>query len=72
MKLLREKIKELSGSFAENYKWKGDFFIAALGSAGSGEMTFSSDVDLVFVVKDIARYKKIENNFQELAGAVKK
>jgi len=70
-KLLKEKIKELSGSFAENYKWKGDFFIAALGSAGSGEMAFSSDVDLVFVVKDILSYKKIENNFQELLALLR-
>ena len=29
-------------------------------------MTFSSDVDLVFVEKDILNYMKIENNFQDL------
>ncbi|RKY93941.1 MAG: hypothetical protein DRQ01_03550, partial [Ignavibacteriae bacterium] len=70
-KLLKEKIKELSGSFAENYKWKDNFFIAALGSAGSGEMTFSSDVDLIFVVKDILSYPKIENNFQDLLALLR-
>ncbi len=70
-KYLKEKIKELSRSFAENYRWKGDFLIAALGSAGSGEMTFSSDVDLVFVVKDILSYKKIENNFQDLLALLR-
>ncbi len=69
--LLRGKIKELSGSFAENYKWKDNFFIAALGSAGSGEMTFSSDVDLVFAVKDIVSYPKIENNFQDLLALLR-
>lgn len=70
-KLLKEKIKELSGSFAENYKWKDNFFIAVLGSAGSGEMTFSSDVDLVFVVKDILSYPKIENDFQDLLALLR-
>jgi len=64
--LLREKINKLSGSFIENYKWKDNFFIAALGSAGSGEMSFNSDVDLVFVVNDILSYQKIESNFQDL------
>jgi glutamate-ammonia-ligase adenylyltransferase len=70
-KIIREKIKGLSGSFVENYKWKNTFFIAALGSAGSGEMTFSSDVDLVFVVKDIVSYPKIENNFQDLLALLR-
>ncbi len=65
-KLIRGKIKERSYSFAANYKWKDDFFIAALGSVGSGEMTFISDVDLVFVVRNIVKYQKIENNFQDL------
>jgi glutamate-ammonia-ligase adenylyltransferase len=70
-KLIREKIKKLSGSFAEDYKWKDDFFIAALGSVGSGEMTFNSDVDMVFVVKDIVSYPKIENNFQDLLALLR-
>jgi len=70
-KIITGKIKKLSGSFAENYKWKDDFFIAALGSVGSGEMTFSSDVDLVFAVKDIVSYPKIENNFQDLLALLR-
>ena len=70
-KILRGKIKEFSNSFAEKYKWKEDFFIAVLGSAGSGEMTFSSDVDLVFVVRDILGFSKIENHFQDLLARLR-
>lgn len=70
-KIIRGKIKELSGSFAANYKWKDDFFIAALGSAGAGEMTFSSDVDLVIAVKEFTSYPKIENNFQDLLAQLR-
>ena len=43
-----------------------NFFIAAMGSFGSSELSFASDIDLVFVVRDIQNYPDIQNDFQRL------
>jgi glutamate-ammonia-ligase adenylyltransferase len=43
-----------------------EYAIAALGSLGAGEMTFASDIDLIFIVDNLDRYPKIQNNFQSL------
>ncbi len=62
---VKNKLKVISNSFLQNYKWKHDLFIAALGSTGSGEMVFNSDIDLIFAAKNINRFKKIEKDFQD-------
>ncbi len=48
-----------------------EFMIAALGSFGSGEMTFSSDIDLIFVVKDLNSYPEVQKDFQILLTKLK-
>ncbi len=53
-KFLHDKIKE------------SDFAIAAMGSLGSDEMTFTSDIDLIFIVNDLNFYPKIQKDFQAL------
>jgi glutamate-ammonia-ligase adenylyltransferase len=43
-----------------------EYAIAALGSFGAGEMTFSSDVDLIFIVDGLNLYPDIHKYFQSL------
>ena len=71
-KAVREKIKSASIEFSKKKNWKNDFLIAALGSTGTGSMTFGSDVDLIFAVKNSGKYPKIQNAFQDLLGILKK
>ena len=52
--------------FVSDKKWQDNFFIAAMGSFGSSELSFASDVDLVFVVRDIEKYPEIQKDFQKL------
>ncbi|MCK7523368.1 MAG: hypothetical protein MZV64_39805 [Ignavibacteriales bacterium] len=42
------------------------FSLHAMGSFGSSELSFASDVDLVFVVRDIEKYPEIQKDFQKL------
>jgi [glutamine synthetase] adenylyltransferase / [glutamine synthetase]-adenylyl-L-tyrosine phosphorylase len=46
-----------------NFPFK--YFVAGLGSFGSAEMHYSSDVDLIVVTEDIKKHKDIQNNFQK-------
>lgn len=57
-----EKLSEQFGS---------EYFIAGLGSFGSEEMNFSSDVDLIFVVKDLSKHSKAQKTFQNLLNKIK-
>ena len=43
-----------------------NFFVAGLGSFAAGEMTFGSDVDLIFVAESISNDSTIQNDFQKL------
>jgi [glutamine synthetase] adenylyltransferase / [glutamine synthetase]-adenylyl-L-tyrosine phosphorylase len=71
-KTVREKIKWLSEEFSKKKKWKNDYLIIVLGSTGTGTMTFASDVDLIFAVKNSGKYQNIQKDFQELLGNLKK
>jgi len=65
------KIKSMANDFFKK-KGKGpEYFIAALGSLGSGEMTSSSDIDLIFVVKDLEKQFSIQEAFQKLLNIIK-
>jgi len=68
---VQEKIKSAANEFSKKKKWKIDFVIIALGSTGTGSMTFGSDVDLIFAVKNSGKYQKIQNAFQDLLGILK-
>jgi len=63
---LNQKIVSLAQYFIIDKEWKNSFFIAAMGSFGSAELSFASDVDLVFVVSDIQKYPEIQKDFQKL------
>lgn len=62
-KFFREKINQTAQQIINS---ETKFFIAAMGSFGSSEMTFASDIDLVFVVKNSNSEIDIQKEFQEL------
>ena len=51
---------------------KLEFFIAGLGSFGSEEMTFNSDIDFIFVVNDLKAIPSAEKVFQNILSQVRK
>ena len=69
--VIHGKIKSLFEAYSTKQKWKKDYFVAALGSLGSSTITFYSDLDLLFIVRDLKKYDKIENHFQELLALLR-
>jgi glutamate-ammonia-ligase adenylyltransferase len=67
-----DRIHSTTEIFAVAKKWKNDYFIVALGSTGMQTMSFASDVDLIFAVKESTKYTNIQKDFQELLGTLKK
>jgi [glutamine synthetase] adenylyltransferase / [glutamine synthetase]-adenylyl-L-tyrosine phosphorylase len=49
-----------------------DYFIAGLGSLGSRNMTFASDIDLIFVVNEIDSRGKKEKAFRNFLHIIRK
>ena len=62
---LNHKFSMLINEFTEDKKWKDRYFVAAMGSFGASELSFSSDIDLVFVVSDIQKYPTLQKDFQK-------
>jgi glutamine synthetase adenylyltransferase len=69
---VKEKIQLLAEEFSKKKKWQKDYLIIVLGSTGTRTMTFASDVDLIFAVKNSGKYQNIQKDFQELLGSLKK
>lgn len=63
---LNQRIRSLADNFNSDKIWKDNFFIAAMGSFGSSELSFTSDIDLVFVVCGAQSYPNIQKDFQRL------
>ncbi|HVO74757.1 MAG TPA: hypothetical protein VMT35_12085, partial [Ignavibacteriaceae bacterium] len=53
-------------SVQEFKKEPGNYFIAGMGSFGSEEMIFASDIDLIFSVKGLERKSYLQKDFQNL------
>lgn len=68
---LNHKIMSVTKEFVNDKKWQNNFFIAAMGSFGSAELSFASDVDLVFVGSDIQNFPEIQKDFQKLLQSFK-
>lgn len=66
-----KKIDEAASQSLTKKIIKEGYFIAGLGSFGSGEMTFNSDVDLIFCVKDVTLFKDVQKDFQKLLQKIK-
>lgn len=69
-KVIHKKISKVSEKIFSRYK-SLRFFIASLGSLGAEEMTFSSDIDLIFVVNDLEKKTFAPKLFQNLLSAIK-
>ena len=68
---IHNKIKNLLEESTEKRQWNNDYFVAALGSLGSSTITFSSDVDILFIVRNTQNYEEIEKQFQDLLASIR-
>jgi [glutamine synthetase] adenylyltransferase / [glutamine synthetase]-adenylyl-L-tyrosine phosphorylase len=57
------KINKFSESLDRNTFLKDHYFIGAMGSFGSGEMTFASDIDLIFITDNLETNPSEQNIF---------
>jgi len=69
--LLKMKIKEYIDEKAAGYTWNKDYFFAVLGSLGSSVITFYSDLDIIFIVKDLIKYPDIEKEVQDILAGLR-
>lgn len=65
---ISDKLDKICTGLNLDYK----FFIAGLGSFGTGEMNFSSDVDLIVVAEKIEGFPDIQIDFQKFLNTAKK
>ena len=70
-KFLDHKLSMLIDEFSKDKKWDRNYFIAVIGSFGASEVSFTSDIDLVFVVSDIQKYPTLQKDFQKLLKTFK-
>ncbi len=59
-------IRSTAEDFLKKKPYINKFLIAAMGSFGSGEMTFASDIDLVFIIDGLNEYPESQKDFQSL------
>jgi glutamate-ammonia-ligase adenylyltransferase len=48
-----------------------DYFVASLGSLGSSALTFFSDLDLIFIVRNSQNYPNAEKQFQKILALLR-
>ena len=65
------KINLIAGDLLDKEIKNTEYCIAAMGSFGVKELTFTSDIDLVFIVKDINAAPEIQKVFQNLLNRLK-
>lgn len=70
-KFISIKINNISNDFFKKKKIKENILIAGLGSFGSSSMTFSSDVDLIFIIDSFPDKIDIQKVFQDLLLKIK-
>ena len=66
--------QEISRAFEDFLKKKYpslEYFIAGLGSFGSNEMTFNSDIDLIIVASDLTAVSNAEKEFQGILSQIR-
>lgn len=70
-KVIILKVKKIVGEQANNLKWSQEYFVAALGSLGSSELTFFSDLDLIFIVRNSDKYPDLKKHFQNILASLR-
>ena len=53
---INKKINNCCRSFTSDKEWKNNIIVIGMGSLGAGEITFASDIDLIFVIDGINKY----------------
>ncbi len=69
-KYIYKHITDCLINFSEQHKLPFNFFVAALGSLGAGEMSFNSDVDLIFVADKLVQGEGFEKHFNKLLADI--
>ncbi len=59
------RIRQLSESLDNDPNLGDHYFVGAMGSFGSGEMTFASDIDLIFITDNLADNPGEQSVFQK-------
>ena len=62
----RFRISNIMEEFVANGKITAEYFIAGLGSFSTKEMTFASDIDLIFVVNKLDSKGAMQREFQNI------
>ena len=70
-KYLDDNISAFVLDYSKDKKWDNNYFVAAMGSFGTSELSFSSDIDLIFIVRDILKFPGIQKDFQNLLTKLK-
>ena len=68
----RIKITDAFDKSSNKLLKKSEFFVAGLGSFSSKEMTFASDIDLIFVVEELDKKGMLQREFQNILLELKK
>ncbi|UCH66530.1 MAG: hypothetical protein JSW63_05225 [Ignavibacterium sp.] len=69
--VIHSKINNLFEEYSQKKKWNKDYFVATMGSLGSSTINFYSDVDLLFIVRDLKKHDRIESHFQEVLALLR-
>jgi glutamate-ammonia-ligase adenylyltransferase len=69
--VVKIKLKKIIDYYSNQTDWVKDYFVAALGSLGSSTLTFYSDFDIVFILRNTKNHPRIEKRFQELLAVIK-
>ncbi len=64
--ILTSTIKQKIASVFQKHNFTSKYFVAGLGSFGSDNMSFSSDVDLIIVAEEVESNPQIQKEFQYL------
>lgn len=62
---ISNSLVDLIAEFSSEKSWRGDFFIGALGSFGLKQLHFNSDIDLIFIVKNLDQNIDAQNDIQK-------
>jgi glutamate-ammonia-ligase adenylyltransferase len=69
--VIKSKLNRIIKNYSDQFEWNKDYFVAVLGSLGSSTITFYSDFDILFIVRNTKNYLDIEKGFQELLSVIK-
>ncbi|MDP2302593.1 MAG: hypothetical protein Q8N03_09255 [Ignavibacteria bacterium] len=70
-KYCRVKFNSLFEQYFKSKRYKSKIIVAALGSFSSNEMTFFSDIDIIFVSEGCEKYENIQTDFFKFLNLLK-